>query len=462
MMVMEENNIKNIGKKLREKRVLVFFLIIIVTIVSLIVLLFREKKSYRQSIENNYNMAFYQLIDNVQDVEIYLAKALISNSPERGAEIFSHIWKEANLAQTYLSMLPISSFELENTAKFLNQVSNYSYALSHKTINNQELSQDDIDNLEKLHKYSLDLKNILNQLSIDLNNGKISWNELNQEKNPAFSQEVSNISKDSFTFVEENFHEYAGLIYDGAFSEHITNAEHKGLTGENIDENQAKEIAIKAIGKDKVKNISTNGVTENSNIQSYDFCIECNDKNLWCISITKKGGHILSINSNRNVYNENINEEEAGKKAEEFLVQNGYDNMKKTYYSKNGGIETINYAYEQDGVIMYPDLVKVKVALDNGEILGMESSGYLDSHIIREIPEIKFSKEDAINKVNTNVDILSVGLAVIPTEFKTEYTCWEIKGRVEERDFLVYVNVETGLVEDILMIINSSEGTLTM
>ncbi len=43
------------------------------------------------------------------------------------------------------------------------------------------------------------------------------------------------------------------MIYDGAFSEHLTNPERKGLTGEEIDENKAKDIATQFIGKDKIK-----------------------------------------------------------------------------------------------------------------------------------------------------------------------------------------------------------------
>ncbi len=53
--------------------------------------------------------------------------------------------------------------------------------------------------------------------------------------------------------------------------------------------------------------------------------------------------------------------------------------MKETYYIKQDGIVTINYAYMQNNVIMYPDLIKLKVALDNGEILGIETTGYLNS-----------------------------------------------------------------------------------
>ena len=40
--------------------------------------------------------------------------------------------------------------------------------------------------------------------------------------------------------------------------------------------------------------------------------------------------------------------------------------MQETYYMKQDGFVTINYAYKQDNAIMYADLIKVKVALDAG------------------------------------------------------------------------------------------------
>lgn len=454
-------NVKN-EKITKIKKLYIIMGILLAVLILVTVLMYRAKKSYRMAIENNYNMAFYQLVDNIQDVEVHLAKSIISNSPESGTETLTYVWREANLAQTYLSMLPISSSELENTAKFLNQVSDYSYSLSRKTMDGQSLSQDDLNNLEKLHNYCVDLKAIMDQLTVDLGDGRISWNELTREKNPAFSQEVSNISKQSFGFVEENFHEYAGLIYDGAFSEHMTNPERRGLTGENIDEENAKNIATEFFGKEKIKEINSMGTTENASIEAYDFYVKSKEDDNWWISVSKKGGHIVSMNSDRNVESENIDEIEITKMAEKYLKQKGFDNMKKTYYSKNNGIETINFAYYQNNVTVYPDLIKVKIALDNGEVLGLETTGYLNSHTARNIPEVKITKEEAIQKINQKLEIMAIDLAIIPTEFQTELTCWEIKGKTEEREFLVYINVETGKEEDILVILNSSEGTLTM
>lgn len=163
-----KEKMKNFGKKVRSKRLNILAVALLIAFIIIVVYSYTTQKKYRQSIENNYNMAFCQLVDYVQDVEVYLAKSIISNSAESGAENLTYIWREANLAQTYLSMLPINSNELENTAKFLNQVSDYSYALSRKTINNQQLTQEDLDNLDKLHDYSLQLENTLNQLSLDI------------------------------------------------------------------------------------------------------------------------------------------------------------------------------------------------------------------------------------------------------------------------------------------------------
>ena len=451
--------------RLKDRHMLTIIVTLIAVIAILAMVIYKKQTQYRQASENSYNQAFYELVDYVQNVENYLGKSLISTSPEHGAETLTNVWKEANLAQTYLSQLPISSNELENTSKFLNQVSDYSYSLSRKNINNESLSQEDLDNLKELHEYSVNLENVLNQLSNDINSGRIRWGELTKKGSSVFARQVSNISKDSFGNIEQEFHEYAGLIYDGAFSEHVTKTEKVGLTGEDIDEETAKNIAMDFVGRDLIKEVNSNGLAENADIPTYDFNIKLNkedDNNLLNISITKKGGHVLFSNFNRDVEVENIDDETAIKIGLNFLESKGFKNMKQTYYLKEEGIMTVNYAYVQNDVVMYPDLIKVKVALDNGDIFGIETQGYLNSHMERELPEIKVSKEEAKEKLNKNLEIKSEGLAMIPTEYKTEILCWEFKGNVDGTDFLVYINVENGKEEDILTIVNTPNGTLTM
>ena len=72
--------------------------------------------------------------------------------------------------------------------------------------------------------------------------------------------------------------------------------------------------------------------------------------------------------------------------------------------------------------------------------------------------------------LNSNLTVKGSNLAIIPTEYNTELFCWEIKGTINTKanereitnDFLVYINAQSGKEEDILLIVDTPNGTLTM
>ena len=439
-------------------------IIIVILMISIGVLsyfLYQNMNKTKIANENIYNSNLYELMNYVQNVETYLAKSTISSSSTHAAETLTYLWREANLAETYLSNLPVQSQELENTAKFLNQVSDYSYSLSRKNIKGEELTDEDFSNLEQLHTYSLSLEDTLNQLAWDLENGSVSWKQLAKSQKDQFSQSVAS-EIDMFSTLEENFHEYSGLIYDGAFSEHMTTSEPKMIVGDEVTEEDAKN-KVRDFFKDKnIIEINTLEQSQNTNIPAYNFSVKTEQNGNCAISVSKKGCYVVYSNCNRDIGEQAWSYEDANKKGLEFLDRIGIKNMQVTYYLNESGILTINYAYNQDDVIIYPDLIKVKVALDNGEILGFESTGYLNNHTERTIDKNIITKQRAKNKLNKNLNIKSEGLAIIPTEYKTEILCYEFKGTVDNREFIVYINAKTGEEEDILVIYNTPNGTLTM
>ena len=202
--------------------------------------MYNTKQESETNANTSYDMAFYQLLDYVQNVENFLAKSTISTSSEAGAETLTHVWREADLAVSYLSQLPLNVEQLNKTSKFLNQVSEYSYSLSRKNIYKEELSQQDLDNLKELHKYSLQLKEGLEDIADKLSSGQIAWQEIRNDNNNEYTRQVDSISQVSFTDIDNNFNEFAGLIYDGAFSEHIELENKKGLPENEITEEEAE------------------------------------------------------------------------------------------------------------------------------------------------------------------------------------------------------------------------------
>ena len=438
------------------KTVLIIVLFLFMLITGYYAYMLREQ--YINSRLNTYNEAFNNVVNYVNNVENYLAKAMISKSPEYSAEALTQIWRDSNLAGVYLSQIPLSTEGLSKTSKFLNQVSDYSYTLSKKSIAQEELNDEDFSNLEMFHKHAVELENTLNQLSNELNDGVINWDNIGSENK--FAQAVSNV--DVFSNIDSNLNEYEGLIYDGAYSDHVDKADKKGLTGEDINEEEAKKKVEEFFGKDNIKEIKSNGYIENTKIPCYDFSVELkNNKGTANIEISKKGGHVIETFLDREVKEEKISMEEANTNGKKFLESKGFKNMKETYFMREGNIVTINYAYVQNGVLMYPDLIKVKIALDNNEILGIETTGYLNSHTERNLPEPKISIDEARAKINNKLELKSEKMAVIPTEWKTEILCYEFQGVVDDKEFLVYINVETGEEEDILVILNTPGGTLT-
>lgn len=436
-------------------------LILAIIIGMLIYKMYNINENTKNEQNTSYDMAFYQLIEYVEKVENFLAKSTISTSSEAGAETLTHVWREADLAVSCLSQLPLNIEQLNKTAKFLNQVSEYSYSLSRKNIYKEELSQQDLDNLKELHKYSLELKEKLDDIADGLSSGQIAWQEI-KSKDGEYTRQVDNISQVSFTDIDNNFSEFAGLIYDGAFSEHIELAEKKGLSDKEITEEDAEKI-IKEIYKEKLENIQRNGLIEQGNIAVYQFEItEKDQEEKTYISISKKGGKIVLLNKNREVIEENLSRDEANQTGKDYLKQIGYPNMLETYFQTQENIITVNYVYEQDKIAVYPDLIKVKIALDNGEILGIETTGYLNSHTERTETKPSITKEQAKAKLNPKLEIQSEKLAIIPTEWKTEILCYEFKGKVDETEFLVYINAQNGREENILVIMETPGGILTM
>lgn len=416
-----------------------------------------EAKTY---VTNSYDYSFSEIVNDVNNIESYLAKAMISKSPDHAAETLTKIWNYSNMALIYFGNIPFENSGKNQTVKFLNQVSDYSYTLSRKSIQNEELTEEDFNNLNMLHKYSVDLCNTINQLSEELYSGTISWDELKDESKFAFTSE-ENVNV--FLNIESNFDDYEGLIYDGAYSDYQEKTDKKGLTGDEIDENTAKEKVKEFFGEDKINEIKSDGISVGGDIESYIFTVDLKDKYYDAeISISKKGGWIVEMIRNREVTENKLTNEEVSEKGKKFLSEKGFENMVETYYLVQDNMITVNYAYEENGIIMYPDLIKVKLALDNGEVLGFEAKGYLNSHTQRDLPSEKISIDDARLTLNPKLEILSEKKAVIPKDDKTEKYCYEFKGIVNDKNFLVYINTQTGEEEEILVILETEGGTLTI
>ena len=452
-------------RRLSDRKMYSIVIVVIAAVAIWGIIQYRKVADLRQELDNQYNRAFYDMIGYVNNVETLLIKSMITSTPEKTATILQEAWRQANLAQTNLGQLPVSQPVLANTSKFLTQVGDLAYSLNNQNLDGKPLKDEQYSTIEKLHGFAVSLNKSLNELQSQLASGRLKWGELANKGSRLFKKTSQNMQMQQFESIDKTFQEYPTLIYDGPFSDHLTTAEPKGVTGDNLSAEQVKEKVVKLFGEDKVESVEFTGKNDTDPLKTYNYHVKFKnapDDEIATIGMTQKGGHVLWMLHNKTVKEKKIEMDKAKEIGRKYLEERGFKGMVDTYYIAEDNTATINYAYQQDNVTIYPDLIKLKIALDNGDIIGIESKGYLYSHREREIPEPKITEEEARAKINPRMKILSTGLAIIPTDYKTELFVYEFKGKVNNNDFLVYINAETGKEEDVLMIVNTPNGILTM
>ena len=405
---------------------------------------------------------FYELIDHVETIEADLAKTMVADSPQQNLVLFSDVWRQAFSAQEKLNQLPVSHLTLSNTSKFLTQVGDYGYSLTRKNADGTPVSAADWANLEELHNYAGYLTVELQKLRSAIQEKNIGLAALSRKGEYIFARASDNLPDREFTRIEQEMVDYPTLIYDGPFSEHIQDIKPKGLTGESIDYQKAEQVAKDFLKNTDIKSIKKIG-NGNGDIKTYGMEALTEGGDRVYIDVSRKGGHVVWMLNQRDVDSVNTSPTQAVELAKKFLEQNGYKDMTPTYSMRYDNISVINFAYFDEGVVVYTDLIKVKVALDNGEIVGYEAEGYLKAHHSRDLPEPRLTESQAREKISMRLEPKGKAkLAFIPLENKDEVLCYEFQGTFGGDDFLIYINALTGKEERILKLLRSENGTLTI
>lgn len=426
---------------------------------------YNQKNDYRTFLENQYLNEFYSLLNSIEGIEALLAKSMISQSDEQMSLLFTETWKNADLAQNNLSRLPISHLALNETSKFLSQLGDFSYSIGKQTINGKEISDNQWEDLERLHNSSAYLITSLQKLHQDMiDGGTMQFGEIREKGRFALGRVSDNVIQDSLTRVEKEMTTYPKLIYDGPFSSHLSDIKPKGLKGDGITRKEGEKEIISFLGSDRVGEINQLSRGEGV-VNTYGYEVvpygEDGDRRAY-VEVSRTGGKVVWMMDSKVVENVTLSMPKALERAEKFLEDKGFSNMTPSYSEKYNGVAVFNFAYEQDDVLIYPDLIKVQVALDNGEIIGFEAQGFYVAHEERKIPEPEISLEEAKDMVSNRLEIFKERLAIIPTEAKEEVLCYEFKGNFQEDTFIVYINAETGEEQQILKVIKTNTGDLTM
>lgn len=413
-----------------------------------------------------YNASFMQLVSYVDGLEVGLAKGTVAGTPVQYLNHLTDVWRQANLAKESLARLPIQDGAFMRTAKFLTQTGDISYLIAREKAGGQPVDREDLAKLTRLRREALLVGRELHKIQRAAISGNYRWDVIRRGANTDLRQGTKRLTSDEFKRVDRALTDYPTMQYDGPFSDHVDRIMPRGLTGPVVSQEEAARRALRVVSDPGKYRVRFKGLTRGK-IVAYGFDLEPTVPDLArvAVDVSQKGGHVVWATNTRTPGVPRLASKDAARPALDFLRRLGLPEVEASYAQVMGGTVAIPFAAVVDNVLVYPDMVKVSVALDRGEVLGYDALQYLTNHRPRSKDDLtpKLTAEQARAKVNPDLKIQATRLTVIPLEVPgQEALAWEFKGEKDGELYYDYINAKTGREERILKIVDTPQGRLTM
>lgn len=407
-----------------------------------------EAGGYRGAERHAQLHAVSQLSDSLAQMSNTLVKGMYAGSPELLASVSAEIWNHSATAIASVASLPLSDVSLEQTETFISRVGDYAYYIARRAASHTDLSEDERDALASLSQTAEELSQNVLTLETDIYAGNVNFTA---DKADTLASAVQ-----SFSDIEEEFPDYTSVDYDGMMSAHIgTRTPMLTADGGEVDVNAAAAAAAAALMTDAA-NVTYTGESGGT-IPSYSFTAGDGAYATVC----KNGGYVLSARNINAAEEGEVSVEKALGIAKEYLASIGYDGMRQVYYHNDGGVATFRFVYDDDGVMIYPDMITVGVSLTDGSVASLNATDYVMNHHDRQLAMPEISQRMAAETISGELDAKCSGRAVIHSPGMREVQCYEFLCKTEDgRKMLIYCDTQTGQQCKLTLINESNDGVV--
>jgi spore germination protein len=408
----------------------------------------QEKNAVLIQAENTYQRAFHELTYRIDVLNDKIGSALAMNSKQRISPQLVEIWRVTSEALSDVGQLPLGLLPFNKTEEFLANIGEFTYRTAVRDLEKEPLSNKETKTLENLYKQSGEIKDELRKVQHTALENDLRWMDV-QLALANEGEQIDNTIIDGFKTVEKKAEGFAEGIDQASISNQTVREHHfKNLKGKPLKEDEALAKAKKILSVDNKEKIRITKSGKGADVPVYSISYRNNKKSAY-MDLSQKGGHPMTFLIDRPVNTKKISLNSGMEKAEAFLKKNDFNNMIVFQSAQYNNIGAYSFLYSKDGVRYYSDAVEVKVALDNGEILGLTAIDYFMNHNEREKPEPKISNEEAKEKVNPNVDIQEEYLAVIDNDLGEEVLTYEFLGTMGNETYRIFINAEDGREENV-------------
>ena len=381
------------------------------------------------------------------DIEINLQKLLIASGASQSAQLLGETALLAQHVESGISRLPMSVETAADAVKFAGQMGDYVMTLARQVSGGGMISSTDEAQIEGLLEACRGLNAHLSDM-----NGSIY-------EAPAAMQDASSMDPwPDARKLEGSGVDYPSLIYDGPFSDGRTDGAPKGLTGERVTRAQARQLAARYAGTtaEQVTDASDSG----GQFEAFGFLAQT-DEGAMSVQVTGQGGHLLWMMPENAEFEARLSQQACIEAAQAYLREMGFGEMEACFAQEYDGMVVVNFAAIQDGVLLYPDQVKLQISMDTGRTVGAECSQYWMNHDERETLQPQTALEQAKLALSERLEVKGERLCVIPSD-TSEKLCWEFRGTFLGETYYVYVDAHTGEAVEILRIARTQSGDMAI
>lgn len=390
--------------------------------------------------------AFYETCELTESMSVNLRKLLVAGDGGQMQQLLSDISRQAQGASGNLAMLPIGEEAVSATLKFINQAGDFAESLSVRLANGGAIGTEDYTSISTLSE---------NAAAFSVGMGRLLEKV---ERGEAVLDASKAAEGENFYPLTNPAAEYPTLLYDGPFSDGLIGDDFKALRGlTEVTAEEAKQSLSALLGNVTEITLTGEGSVP---VACYEFDLTAGGYPL-SAGVTKQGGKVLYVLSDADVPDGGFTTGQLLDAADAFLLSRGFGDMEMSYYSQSGGILTVNYAAVQNGVILYPDLIKLQLSAKDGSVIGLEAAHYWMNHVSRTIELPAISEEEALAHLGANLTAESVRLSVIPVN-ASEALCYEIRATDGFDVFLVYIDAATGAERELMQVVSDEHGSLVM
>lgn len=426
---------------------------------------YRQAENYRMINENQYQRSFKDFASHLDQLETDLAKSRVAAAPSQKVLYLSQAGSITQSAMKDLAQLPAEEVGLNYVGEFLNRTGDFTKSLAHRVSVGTNPTSDEEKTLADVHERLLLVNQNVQDLVTRVDNENLAWTS----EASSWRQRLSFWKTEQAEAAAESADGPASSVRSGldqlnaslqklppfSYTGEIETRSVKeplGLPSQEVNKDKALEVAKDFLSKIGYpgSNPEFAGVTQGS-LGGYIW----KQGNIF-MTVSKRGGVVTIFRDQRELNERTLNSDQAKSKVRETLNALGWK-LVLTSTEDFGGYLQLEYVDESEGVRYYSDKVRLTASLDNGQIIGYDSTPYWAYHQKRNFNK-KLSLDQARTKLRAGFQVKETRMAVIPVMGNREVMAYEFRGAYQGEEYLVYINAENGLEEKIQRIIKTPRG----